>query len=228
MIVAVTGLAREARIAAGPGIIVVAGVGNAIRLSGKLSRALTTNTRGVMSFGIAGGLEPSLKPGDCVVASEVIGNGERFVSDAAWMERIQARLPYAKCAVVAGVDAIATSKASKIALFRATGAWAVDMESHIAAKAAKARKIPFAAVRVIADSATSELPHAASVAIGQNGEVKLGAVLGSVIVRPWQFPALLRTARDSKVAFSALLRCRHALGLGLAGPDVGEPSLDMR
>jgi adenosylhomocysteine nucleosidase len=228
MIVAVTGLAREARIAAGPGIVVVVGGGNAIHLREKLSRALTTGTRGVISFGIAGGLEPSLKPGDCVVASEVIGNGERFVSDAAWLERMMARMPYAKRAAVAGMDTIVLSVGTKAALFRATGAWTVDMESHIAAKLAHARKIPFAAVRVVADTATSELADAASVAIGEDGEVKLGAVLGSVIRRPWQIPALIQTARDSKLAFAALLRCRDTLGFGFAGPDIGQLPLDVR
>jgi adenosylhomocysteine nucleosidase len=228
MIVAVTGLAREARIAAGPGILVVVGGGKLERLRERLDRAIDGDTGGVISIGIAGGLEQTLKPGDCIVASEIIDNGQRFLPDAAWSDRIMARIPYAKRAVIAGVDSIAISVGSKSALFHATGAWAVDMESHIAAKAAVAHRLPFAVLRVVSDAAASELPHAASVAIGQDGEVKLGAVLGSVVRRPWQIPVLIRAGRDSERAFAALLRCRDALGANLAGPDVGEPSLDMR
>src|SRR4029077_11025626 len=105
----------------------------------------------------------------------------------------------------------------KAKLFRQTGAVVVDTESHIVAMLADA--IPFAVLRVVLDAEHSELPPAALVALGPDGKVRLGAVLGSVLKRPSQIPALFRTARDSRLAFAALLRCCDALGIGLAAPD---------
>jgi hopanoid-associated phosphorylase len=217
MIVAVTGMLREARIAAGPGVVTV--MGNATLLREKLGRAISGGAHGVISFGIAGGLEPSLKAGDCVVAREVVYGTERFLPDAQWTARMIARLPHATLARVVGADAVVAGRSAKAELYRATGALIADMESHIAAKLAAAHRIPFAVLRVVCDTAGEELPEAASVALGSDGRVKLGAVLGSVLKRPRQIPALLRTARDSKTAFAALLRCRDSLGIGLAGPD---------
>jgi adenosylhomocysteine nucleosidase len=227
VIVAVTGLAREARIVGGPGVVTVTGGGNARGLREKLSLALAETVHGIISIGIAGGLAPSLKPGDCVVATEVVEGRERFAANEAWTGRMIARLPYAELGAIAGTDAIIANVAAKVELFGATGALAVDMESHIAAKLAQAHSLPFVVLRVVADAAESELPHAASVALGPDGKVKLGAVLYSVVRQPHQIPALIGAFRDSKTAFAALLRCRDALGIGLAGPDVREPLLDM-
>jgi len=228
MIVAVTGLAREARIVAGPGVVTITGGGNAVGLRKKLEGALAKTAHGIISIGIAGGLSPFLKPGDCVVATEVVEGSKHFSPDTAWTGRIIARLPQAKCGAVAGADSIVSGVQSKAELFRVTGALVVDMESHIAAKLAQAHWLPLAVLRVVADTAESELPDAASVALGSDGKIKLSAVLYSVMRRPRQIAALIRTARDCEAAFRALLRSRDALGIGLAGPDIHQPPLDMR
>jgi len=226
-IIAVSGLMREARIAAGPGVRTLAGGGNAALLLQRLERAIAEGARGIISFGIAGGLAPSLKPGDCVVASEVRDGGACFIPDAAWTARILAKLPQAIHAPVAGADAIATTTAEKAALFGATGACAVDMESHIVARAARAHGLAFAVLRTISDAADSALPPLVSVAVTDKGTLNLPGVLGSLLANPRQLAVLPRTARESNAAFAALLRCRRALGLRLLGPDAGELALDM-
>lgn len=218
-ILAVTGLLREARIAALPGVTAVPGGADPSQLRKKLAGAISKGARGIISIGVGGGLDPSLKPGDCIVGSEVAHGAARFAADGPWTERMLARLAFARRAAIAGVDAIAAGEDSKAELFRDTGAAVVDTESHIAAQLAHAHAIPFAVLRVVLDAAQSDLPHAALVALGPDGTVRLGAVLGSVLTRPSQVPALLRTARDSRIAFAALLRCCGALGSGLAGPD---------
>jgi hypothetical protein len=60
-----------------------------------------------------------------------------------------------------------------------------------------------------------------------DGSIALRRVIGSVMRRPGQIPALLRTARESEKAFSALLRGVDALGPGLGCPYVRELPLDM-
>jgi adenosylhomocysteine nucleosidase len=226
-IIAVCGLMREARIASGPGVRTLTGGTNAVLLRQKLERAIGEGAHGIISIGIAGGVAPSLKSGDCVVGSVVLENGDRFFPDVQWTARIIAKLPSAIPGVVAGADAVMTTSWAKAALFRAVGAYAVDMESHIVARAAKAHGIPFAVLRTISDPAGSNLPPLVSMAVTDSGKVDLMRVLVSLLGNPRQIPALIQTARESKAAFEALLRCRGALGLRLLGPDGGELALNM-
>ena len=226
-IVAVTGLAKEARIAAGPGVRAIAGGGNAPALVAALERELARGACAVMSFGIAGGLAEDIASGTWLVARAIVTPAERWPCDAAWVRIIAERLAGAWTADLAGVDAPVTEPAAKRALHRATGAAAVDTESHIAAALAAAHGLPFAAFRVVADSVRRSLPPAASVALAPNGKISGGAVLGSLARTPGQLPSLLRTAVDARTAFRALLRGRRLLGPGLAYPDLGELLVDV-
>lgn len=227
-IIAVSGLMREARIAAGPGIRTMVGGGNAQLLRGRLEQAIADGAHGLISIGIAGGLARSLKPGDCVVASNVWEDGACFPTDAAWAMRIRENLPNAIYASMVGSDVIASTTSNKARLFRETGAYAVDMESHIVARAAKTHGLAFAVLRTICDSADTALPPLASAAISARGTVAVGRVLSSLVRDPRQISVLPRMARDSRAAFAALLRCRRRLGLRLLGPDGSELALDMR
>ncbi len=102
------------------------------------------------------------------------------------------------------------------------------MESHIAARVAKAKGVPFAALRVVSDAPrTCTLPKAARVAMRPTGGIDFGAVIGAVRRAPRQLPALIRTAWEAEIAFAALFRCRHALDGGFAGADLGQLALDM-
>src|SRR3954453_9565566 len=68
----VTGLVQEARIAAGPGMTVICSSSDPQQLRALLTVFDPSTIRGVISFGVAGGLDPSLKSGDVVVATEVL------------------------------------------------------------------------------------------------------------------------------------------------------------
>ena len=226
-IIAVSGLMREARIAAGPGIRTLTGGGNADLLREKLEHAIQQGAEGLISIGIAGGLAPSLRAGDCVVASNVWDGGACFPTDAAWAKRIREKLPDAIYTSIAGSDAMATTVSAKSTLFRETGAYAVDMESHIVARAAKTHALAFAVLRTICDPAGTALPPLASTAITAKGRLALGGVLSSLLRDPRQVSVLPRMARDSSAAFAALLRCRRRLGIRLLGPDRSELTLDV-
>lgn len=228
-ILAVTGLKREAEIAGGPGVVAVAGGGDAGMLAAKLD-ALHGDIKGVISFGLGGGLSPLLKAGDVVVGESVqivhAHLGARSKSpdaihcDERWRIALTAKLGSAFQGPVAASDAILKDAEAKAALFAATGALAVDMESAVAGRFAVARKLPFAVLRVISDGATHVLPDAALVAMKPDGGIALGRVLSSLLANPLQIPALIRTARTSGHAFKQLLRCRGLCGVGLAGLDL--------
>jgi adenosylhomocysteine nucleosidase len=224
-VVAVTCLSFEARIATGPGVVVLCG--DAPRLAAALEAAVARGSSGIISFGIAGGLAPDLAPGHWVVASKVVSDTGQFPTDRAWSRRLLEALPAAIHADIAGVDHPIVESSTKRRLGAATRTVAVDMESHIAARIAVAHGLPFAACRVIIDPAQRTLPPAALVGLRPDGTPDAGAVLRSLVRRPGQFSALVRTALDARAAHTALLRGRRLLGAGLGFPDFGELELNV-
>jgi hopanoid-associated phosphorylase len=222
-LVIVTGMAFEARIARGPGVEVVHAA-RAERLERALEQALSRGAAGVMSFGTAGGLSPDLLPGAIVVASAIEGPAGCQPTDSAWSERIalalQASLPAAHVVrgPMAAVAAPVVSREQKEALHRATGALAVDMESHIAAEQARRRGLPFAVCRTIVDPAWRTLPPAATAGLRDDGTTALGPILRELARGPGQLPAMIRLAFDARAARSSLVAARSALlGAGALG-----------
>jgi len=222
-------MAFEAAIADGPGVVAVHGPGPwriAQRLHGMLDGS--TSWAGIISFGCAGGLDPDLASGDCVVATSVLTPGGIVAADPDWSRALLDLLPDARPGLLAGADAPVSTAAAKAALWRDAGAAAVDMETHAAALAARRHGLPFAACRVVLDPAWRSLPAAALAGlaglaglehgeVGEAGEVgALWPVLRGLAGAPWQVAPLCALARDAWVARCALRRARARLGPALA------------
>ncbi len=218
-VLAVTGLSKEAGIVGVAGVIAVAGGGDGDGLKAKLA-ALHGDISGVISIGLAGALSPHLKVGDVVIAEKIMTGAESWDCHAGWRNRLASRLPDAHQGTLFGSDVIIDRADTKSGLYEATGALAVDMESQIAARFAAARNLPLAGLRIISDDATHVLPPAALVAMKPDGGIAIGRVLGSLLRKPNQVPALIRTARASNKAFAELLRCLDLCGVGIAGLDL--------
>ena len=167
--------------------------------------------RAVLSFGVAGALQPGLRVGDAVVAATVRDGRARLYADPAWTARLAA-LTGARPADIAGSDEAAAAPEAKASLRLRTAAAIVDMESHVAARAAAARSLPFAALRVVSDLDSDGLPAAAVAGMRADGGVDVGAVIRGLARDPRQLPDLIRTARDSAAAFRALSHARTAAG----------------
>lgn len=215
MILVATGMQREARIIARPGVIVVAGGGDDAWLEAELD-ARANGTRALLSIGVAGALAEDLRPGDWVIGTGPLG------------ARLATILPHARIGPIYADGRMVADATAKQALHAATGAIAVDMESHIAARVAARHHLPFAIIRVISDAASDDLPAAARVALRPGGGIAIGAVLASLIRHPAQLPALIRTGRDAGIAMRSLFRGYDMLarfGFGLA--DEGQFPLDM-
>jgi hopanoid-associated phosphorylase len=174
-----------------------------------------TSIRGVISFGVAGGLDPSLKSGDIVVATEVMAGDTRWLAGLSLTERQIANIAFGRRRIIrgglAGVEAVVLAQSCKAALRSETGAAAVDMESHIAAAYAAENELPFAALRVIADPATRTLPAVARNAIKPNGDIDLRKILGGVARNPQSLRALVSTGIDFNRALKSLRSCRDFL-----------------
>ncbi len=221
-VLAVSGLAKEIRLAAGPGVEAIGAGGDPQRLSRLLDARAAPGCRAVVSFGIAGGLDPSLRPGDVVVGTGIVSPAGRFASDpalvAALVRSLSGSGPCPVQADLAGADAAVLSVVAKAELHRASGAAAVDMESHVAAAFAQRHALPFAALRVVCDPAARALPAFAAAALTPDGEPDIRAVLGALLRGRARIGDLIRLGRDSSAAFAALARCRRALGPGLGLP----------
>ena len=227
-VLAITGLMAEARVAAGPGVRVVSSGGCCTELAATLSEAaVADNVCAMISFGISGGLAPGLPAGSVLIARNILTEaGESFESDRSWSQRL-AKVLDAPIVDIAGVDAPLIDPQKKRSLHVSTGAVAVDMESHVGARAARRHGLPFVALRVIADPAERRLPHAASVAMRPDGTLALGAILSSLLREPRQMPLLAHAAIDAGAAFASLLRCRKMVAAGLGFGDFGELLLDV-
>jgi hopanoid-associated phosphorylase len=221
-VVAATGLRAEARIAErSSGVKAVAGGGDEARLAALLERALLEGARGLISFGIAGALQPELTPGTCIIGTAVSNDAQKFNVDGAWAGRLLAALPDARQGMVVGSSKAVADVNKKAGLYQATGAVAVDMESHVVGRIAAAHRLPFAVLRVIADSAGQQLPPAAVNGMKPDGTPDLAAVLRSIASQPSQLPDLIRTAFAARRAMAELLRCHRLVGAGLGFVDLG-------
>jgi len=221
----VTGLPQEARIASGPGMIVICSSSDPQQLRALLATLDSSTFRGVVSFGVAGGLDPSLRTGDIVVATEVMAGDSRFLADMALNEEMIASATLKRSRMIrrrrrvvrgglAGVERIVAARACKAALHSETGAAAVDMESHIAAAYAAQAGIPFAALRVISDPAHRALPELAQNAIKPNGDICVRTIVRGVVRNPKALSALVSTGIDFNRALRSLRGCRGFLVAG--------------
>ncbi|SRR5271170_560500 len=157
--------------------------------------------------------------GDALSAtSEPEGAILRLAGDSRWRAAPDARGRFGTIDIV-GADAPVIDAKGKAALFAASGAVAVDMESAIVARVAQRHNVPFAILRVIADPASRSLPSSALGAMGPDGEFDVAGLLAGLIANPGQLLALARLAADARRAFSVLKRARATLGADFASLD---------
>lgn len=224
-VMVVTGAAFEADIAAGDGVVTLCAGADPVRLRKLLDELQPHRFRAVISFGLAGGLDPSLQPGDLIIADQIVSNAKTWQPTPALLNAIQSALGTsgARRVSLTGVDTTVMDPESKAALRATTKASAVDMETHVVAQFAADRKLPWGVLRVICDPANRSLPPLATQGLKPDGGIDFGAALKSITHDPFQIPALIRTGIDTAIAVAALRRARRLLGagFGLGRADLG-------
>ena len=165
----------------------------------------------LLSFGVAGGLDPALASGTLVLAESVIGpDGAKFPTDQLWRSAVARDLNEAAVDFVTGtgvgVDEAITHPGPKQHLFDGTKGLCVDMESHAVMQVARDRKIPWLVIRAIADGANDTLPDIALAAIDAGGGIRYGTLAARLLSQPSQIVDLIGLWRVSRHAFSGLGR----------------------
>ena len=134
------GLASEAallRSLDGLGGIVMACAGARPQQARWLARDLVKRgaTR-LLSFGIAGALEPGLPTGSLVIGTQIAAADQLTACQARWIDQLAQSLPTAHCGPVWGSETVIATLAAKRALYERSRCLTVDMESHCVAQVA--------------------------------------------------------------------------------------------
>jgi adenosylhomocysteine nucleosidase len=169
--------------------ILITGVGreNAERkLHGALKRA---PYQLVLSCGFAGGLNPYLTVGTVVFSTdEDAGLTPALLAAGACPVRFHS------------ADRVATTVAEKQALWKETGADAVEMESQIIRAICRAHEIPSATIRVISDAAHEDLPLDFNVLMTAEQKLNYGRLALALLGSPKKIPDILRLQRQTQAA----------------------------
>lgn len=163
---------------------------------------------GLVSFGLAGGLDAMIAPGRIVLADKVIGpGGKSYATDTEWAMKVQAAMETPpENGPVVGSDFALTDPKQKTALQKSTGAIAVDMESHGVAQAAEDLGLPLLVIRAVGDPAGRAVPEIALEGLGADGKTHAWPVIVALAKQPTALPALINVARDSAAGMRALGR----------------------
>jgi adenosylhomocysteine nucleosidase len=209
-------------------LVAITGMGGAAASMGARS-LIAAGATALASWGMAGGLDPSLSAGAILLPSEVLGADGRIVNtERGWRDRLSAAV--AAHAPVRGGRLLTTTRAigsvaGKAELFRTTGAVAVDMESAAIGAVAEQHQLPFMAVRVVVDSAVDVLPRAVTAAADNEGRLQIWRLIGALALAPNELAPLLRLARRYRAANRSLGAIAR---MGSLAPCAFCPSTDSR
>jgi nucleoside phosphorylase len=165
----------------------------------------------VLTCGFAGGLNPELKLGD-VIFELMDRKGElheplteKEIGDS-YNSSLRKKLlaAGAKPAKFFCADRIATTAAEKKKLRADTGADAVEMESWAIYTVCRERRIPYATVRVISDTANEDLPLDFNQLAKSDMNLHYGKLAVAILKSPGKIGALLKLQKKTRFAAERL------------------------
>ena len=182
-------------------------------------RLVERGATALVSWGMAGGLDPSLAAGTVLLPKALIGSdGSRIRVDLEWHGRVLAKIKDrvgVSTSVLLDVARPISTVHEKRELHSRTGAGAVDMESAAVASVSNHAGIPFVAVRVVVDAAATALPEGALGMFDEGGRLKRSSLV-RIVLRPLEWPGMIALARASAAAGRSMREVWSA-----AGPDLG-------
>ena len=198
----VVGLKAEEKIARKLGWTIAIGGGRAAGAAAAVQSLVDRGASALVSFGLAGGIDPILGPGAILVPQAVRLDGQIVACDPV----LGARLGGLTDHVLLAGDELLDTADNKRRVWHDLHVHAIDLETGAVARAALAHGLPFAVLRAVCDPANCSLPPAARAALDIDGAIGMWRVLHSVLTNPRQIPDLLALARDAATARRALVR----------------------
>jgi nucleoside phosphorylase len=160
----------------------------------------------VICVGLCGALQPDLREGQIVVASEVKAASQ--VKPDAYAEvfpawSIGTDLPFVSGAVVSQ-DRVASTAAEKADLRKRFGAVAVEMEASGVAARAKRAGLPFCCIKVVSDRADESFGIDLNRSRSRDGHISRVKIVLQGVAKPSLIPELFRLKRRADMAAGAL------------------------
>lgn len=165
-----------------PGTTVLSGV---LRVA-DLHKKVPLTCKGIISFGMCGGLRPKLPVvGQTVIASALIGpDGKRYMADLHWKQRLFKETKfYVQDYYSSGMFNTASTPDQRAKLWRDTGAWCIDDESWDVVQFALERGIPWAIMRNCSDAWSDDVSITSNI-LSAGGGADPMAVLKDVVEDP--------------------------------------------
>ena len=188
-------------------LVAVSGIG-AERAHAAGELLVSRGATALLSWGFAAALDDGLNPGCVMLPERVISAaGENYPVSVEWHHRLYQTLS-AKFSV--GTEALLESATivetadAKRTLAQRTQAVATDMESGAQARLARVRAMPFAVVRVIVDSASTQIPQNVMQALDSSGDVNVRSCLARAILRPADGIAIMKLGMQFNAARKTL------------------------
>ena len=180
-----------------------------------IQKMADSGVSGVISFGLAGALDPDLSSGDLVLADRAVDPaGVEYRVAASWRVRLGIEFG-SKERIVSGAlfsgPEMISSREEKAALRQRSAAVAADMETAAIAAVSARLGLAFVAIRAISDPAAFSLPSAVMASAGGE-KVNLGRLALDVIRRPLQTGDLIRLGRHTRRACAALEKVCQTAG----------------
>ncbi|MBV8810030.1 MAG: hypothetical protein JO033_15265 [Acidobacteriaceae bacterium] len=164
-----------------------------------LAELSSSKLEAVVSTGWCGAVDPHLREGQIVAASQVIDPTTNETFDCA-------KLPTADSfveGVLVSQDRIAIDAAEKQRL-SSGGAIAVDMESAGVAMRTRKAGLPFYCIKVVSDRADESFPFDLNQMRTHEGRIARGKIVIQALTHPNQLPLLFRLKRRTEEAARAL------------------------
>jgi nucleoside phosphorylase len=169
---------------------------------------------GLLSFGLAGALDPQLPAGAMLLPDAVTdGTGAVHRTCAVWRERLAARAGAESGGTLLSLAQPLLTPLAKSAARTRTQAYAVDMESFAIGSVATQAQVNFAVARVVVDTAVDSLPASVLRATDAQGVVNYPRLVSGLLRSPLELFALLRLASRYRMAMGTLRKLgRQGLG----------------
>ena len=180
----------------------IAGIGRR-NIAAAVARAAAGGAHAIIIAGFGGALDPALRTGDLHIAGEFriadAPDGRAIPADARLAVQLRAAAHDADASAGPSVTVAALAQPEyKAALWQAGAGVTVNMEDYWAADAAADAGIPFAAIRVVLDTAGQALPE--YLAPDDAGGVRPARIAATLPMHPARAPELVRLARQSRLA----------------------------